>query len=458
MDVAGRRRAAAGRGADAGGALGGRARGGAAREVAMTPQALVEPARFGDRYTLIERVAVGGMAEIYRARQDAIAGFEKDVVIKRLKPELAGDDRVVDMFLDEARISAVLNHPNVVHVYDVGEAGGTPYIAMEYIAGEELTDLCRRGLQLGRFLPLPHAVELMRQAARGLGYIHAKRGKDGEPLDIVHCDISPTNLLVTEDGELKIIDFGIARSRHQRARDAAILPGKLSYMSPEQASRGPVDHRSDIFSLGVVLYEITLGRRLFKGKASDVVQRLREGDIPPPTFVRRDYPGPLEAVVMRALERHPEDRYETAYDMADELSEFLREADLRTGPLRIARYLDQLAAAAGGARRAELVAEAERRAAEAEDELDFDRGLFDGFRGAEGGSAEAAAEWDEVDEDTREIAAALGVAPDQLDRGGARVEALSAGRSGRIDGAAADAGGAAADAGGEGGAGAGGAS
>src|SRR5262249_8342396 len=159
------------------------------------------------------------------------------------------------------------------HVYDVDEHDGIPYIAMEYIVGEELNELCRRGIAHDRFLPLEHAVELMRQAAAGMGYFHAKRAADfgsgpdaGEPLEIVHLDISPSNLLVTQDGFLKIIDFGIARAKGLR-QPSEVLPGKLSYMSPEQAARQAIDHRSDVVSLGIVLYEITVGRRLFRGAA-----------------------------------------------------------------------------------------------------------------------------------------------------------------------------------------------
>jgi len=388
--------------------------------VSVRAQLLEEPVRFAERYTLLELIAVGGMAEIYRARQDAMAGFEKDVVIKRLKPELATDPRMVEMFLDEARISALLNHPNIVHVYDVGEQDGTPFIAMELIVGEELMQLCRRGLGLAKFLPLPHAVDLVRQAAQGMGYFHAKRGVRGEGLDIVHCDISPNNLLVTEDGGLKIIDFGIARARNQRYRDHGALPGKVSYMSPEQASMEPLDHRSDIFALGVVLYEITVGKRLFRGPADQVVQRVRECKIEPPTFVRQDYPGQLESVVMRALERHPDERYESAYDIADDLFEFLRDAGMKSGALRIARYLDVLNEASGGERRTELIAEAERGAADLEDDLDFDRGMFDAFQAHVGGTEEDATEWDEVDEVKEEVAAALGVSPDKLDSMGAK--------------------------------------
>jgi tRNA A-37 threonylcarbamoyl transferase component Bud32 len=371
-----------------------------------------EPVRFGDRYWLMRQLAVGGMAEIYLARQNAMAGFDKEVVIKRLKPELASDPRIVEMFLDEARIGALLNHPNIVHVYDVDEYEGVPFIAMEYIHGEELNQLCRRGLALGKFLPIEHAIELMRQAAAGMGYFQHRRDHR-DNLDIVHLDISPTNLLVTDDGNLKIIDFGIARARGQKFRDDAAIPGKLSYMSPEQAGRQRVDHRSDIFSLGVVLYEITVGRRLFKGPAAEVVKKLIDCEIQPPTFARRDFPGALESAVMRCLEKHPGDRYQSAYDLADDLEEVLRELKLHSGPVRIARYLDELVTSAGGAGRPELTPEAQQ--AGREEDLDFDSKIFDGYQAAapEAG-LQAAAEWDEYEEGDEGLAEALGMDLDQL--------------------------------------------
>jgi serine/threonine protein kinase len=370
----------------------------------------IDPMSFGGRYTLIRRLAVGGMAEIYLAKQAAMAGFEKEVVIKRLRQELADDPRIVEMFLDEAKIGAQLNHPNIVHVYDVDEHDGIPYIAMEYIVGEELNELCRRGISHGRFLPLEHAVELIRQAAAGMGYFHAKRAAEDSihasaPLEIVHLDISPSNLLVTQDGFLKVIDFGIARAKGQLSRND-VLPGKLSYMSPEQAGRTAVDHRSDIFSLGIVLYEITVGKRLFRGPAQDVVARLTEAQIEPPTFARRNFPPALESIVMRTLERHPEDRYQTAYDLADDLESFLRDERLHSGPVRIARYLDMLTIAAGGARRPELISEAEAKAGG--DELDFDSQVFDGFAPSEGAPGpEQAPLWEDVEQNDADIAAAL---------------------------------------------------
>lgn len=327
------------------------------------------------------------MAEIFLARQAAFAGFEKHVVIKRLRAELAGDPRIREMFLTEARIGAQLNHPNIVHVYDVDVHDGIPYIAMEYIVGEQLNQLCQRGISCGRFLPLPHAVELIRQAASGLGYVHAKRAPlvgqvdsamappEGEPLEIVHLDISPTNLLVTRDGFLKVIDFGIARTK---GAPADALPGKLSYMSPEQVSRATVDQRSDIFSLGIVLYEITVGKRLFRGAAADVVERLTAARVPPPTFARRDFPPALESIVMRALERYPEDRYQNAYELADDLEAFLADHRLQTGPVRIARYLNDLAANASGAVSPLPGADGADGADGDDDELNFDGYAFDG--------------------------------------------------------------------------------
>src|SRR5688500_16411890 len=266
-----------------------------------------------DRYRLLKPIATGGMAEIFLARQKALAGFEKDVVVKLLRDRYRGDARVLEMFLNEARIGAVLNHPNIVHVYDVGEHDKQPFIAMEYIHGEELSQLCRRGLELARFLPLEHAVDLVRQAAEALGYFHNKRDEHGHPLEIVHRDISPSNLIVTHDGVLKIIDFGIARASWADRRDPDGLeksvPGKYNYMSPEQVRGERVDHRSDIFSLGIVLYEITVGKRLFTGRPEEVMQKVTRGRIKPPTFIRRHFPPALERIVMRALEAHRDDRY-----------------------------------------------------------------------------------------------------------------------------------------------------
>ncbi len=379
------------------------------------------PVVLGDRYTLVRPLASGGMAEIFLARQKALAGFDKEVVVKLLKQRFRDDARVVEMFLEEARIGAVLNHPNIVHVYDVGEHDGVPFIAMELIHGEELSALCRRGLELGRFLPIQHAVDIVRQAAEGMGYFQAKRREDGESLDIVHRDISPSNLLVTQDGILKIIDFGIARARTEGGRSVEgrieeiekLVPGKANYMSPEQARGERVDHRSDLYSLGIVLYEITVGKRLFKGRPEEVIRKIIEGKIRPPTFVRQKFPPELEAIVLRALEGHPEERYQSAYELAADLEEYLAEAGLKSGPVRIAQYLDDLRAAEGGERRSELVLIGQAWVDDdAEDALDFDRQFAEVVRGEESEVGGRGSDWDDDDGD----------AVDEADETGPRVK------------------------------------
>jgi hypothetical protein len=230
----------------------------------------------------------------------------------------------------------------------------------------------------------------------------------GRPLRIVHRDVSPQNVLLSHAGEVKLVDFGIAKAT-MRVRQTAVgvIKGKYYYMSPEQAWGDPLDHRSDIFSLGIVLYEITVGRRLFRGPAQDVVRRLVEAQVEPPTFARRNFPPALESIVMRTLEKHPEDRYQTAYDLADDLESFLRDEKLHSGPVRIARYLDMLAIASGGTRRPELISEAEARRGDGDD-LDFDSQVFDGFAPREGAPGpEQAPLWEDVEQNEADVAAAL---------------------------------------------------
>ncbi|HEV3033067.1 MAG TPA: serine/threonine-protein kinase [Polyangia bacterium] len=294
------------------------------------------------RYRIVRHLASGGMAELYIARQEAMGGFEKEIVVKILQPRYAENPRVVQMFLDEARLAAKLNHQSIVHVYDVAEDGGMKYIAMEYIRGETLTEIVKHGLAAGKYLPLEHAVHVARQAAAGLAYAHTWREPDGHLMRIVHRDVSPTNILVTTEGQTKIVDFGIARAQDELREESGIRPGKASYMSPEQVRGEGVDTRSDIFSLGVILYELALGQRLFRGPAEVVMKRIAAEKVAPPTAVRRDFPPALELIIMRALEKRPEDRYQSAEDMRVDLEEFLADEGLRTGSRRVALYMKEI--------------------------------------------------------------------------------------------------------------------
>ena len=282
------------------------------------------------------------MAELFIAQQEAMGGFEKPVVLKLLQPRYAENPRVVTMFLDEARLAAKLNHPSIVHVYDVADEGGMKYIAMEYIHGETVADIVKRGLAVNNYLPLEHAVHIVRQTAAGLAYAHERREPDGHVLRIVHRDVSPTNILVSFEGQTKIVDFGIARAQDELREESGTRPGKASYMSPEQVRGEPADYRSDIFSLGIILYELTLCQRLYRGAPEVMMRKIVDEKVTPPTAINRDYPPTLELIVMRALEKRPEDRYQSAEEMSHDLEEFLEESGLRSGNRRMALYMQEL--------------------------------------------------------------------------------------------------------------------
>jgi Protein kinase domain len=330
------------------------------------------------RYRIVRHLASGGMAELYIARQEAMGGFEKEIVLKMLQGRYAEHPRVVSMFLDEARLAAKLNHPSIVHVYDVADEDGVKYIAMEYIHGETLIDIIKRGIAVDRYLPLEHAVHVVRQSAAGLAYAHGRREPDGRLLRIVHRDVSPTNILVSYEGQTKIVDFGIARIQDELRDESGIRPGKSSYMSPEQVRGEGADYRSDIFSLGIILYEITVGQRLYRGPAAEVMTRIVEDKILPPTAVKRDFPPALELIVMRALEKRPDDRYQSAEEMRVDLEEFLADEGLRTGTRRMGMYMNEIFApespvSSAGVEAARGYGEAAARPVEESEELNFDR-------------------------------------------------------------------------------------
>lgn len=302
----------------------------------------IEPTPFGDKYVLVEHIATGGMAEIYRAQYAGIEGFAKELVVKTLREEFAARQEVVEMFLDEARMAATLTHNNVVHTYDLGELASEYFIAMELLKGEELVQVLRTSLQVGRPLSLELGVGIIMQSCEGLHYVHTRTDDTGRPLGLVHRDINPTNIHISYDGTCKILDFGIAATRASAVAKKGQVAGKLAYMAPEQLSGAAIDHRADIFALGVVLYEMTLGRRLFRGRRDEVARRVLEGDIPPPTFVDPQFPPALEAIIMKALEVDPADRYLNCDHLYRDLDGYLQEEGLSCNSRKISAMMAEL--------------------------------------------------------------------------------------------------------------------
>jgi serine/threonine protein kinase len=297
------------------------------------------------RYSLVAKIAVGGMAEIWLARQAGPRGFEKVVVIKKVLEAFTHDPEFVEMFLDEARIAAQLNHPGIVQIYDLGEEAGSYFIAMEYIPGENLAAVVRAGNKAAKPLPLHLGMRMMSGAADALAHAHTKTGLNGKPLDVVHRDVSPQNLIITYDGVLKIVDFGIAKATTRASHTIGNqLKGKLSYLSPEQARGQPVDARSDIFALGILLFEVATRTRLFHFE--EPLKALKEigGEEPLPTARGRnpEVPEALDAIISRALSRDVKARYQTARELQQALEEWLRTWPQPSGTTDVAGYMQEL--------------------------------------------------------------------------------------------------------------------
>jgi serine/threonine-protein kinase len=297
------------------------------------------------RYSLLSRIAVGGMAEIWLARQVGPKGFEKFVVIKRILDGLGTDPEFVGMFLDEARIAAQLNHPHIVQIFDLGEEAGAFYIAMEYLPGENLSTVARTGAKMGKPLPIPYAVRIVADIAEGLGYAHTKTGPDGQLLGIVHRDVSPQNLLVTYDGVVKVLDFGIAKAAsRESATLAGQVKGKAAYMSPEQARGGTIDPRSDIFSLGIILFEVVTRSRLFQFNDQFAALAAVASNDPIPLAHERNpsVPENLSRIIAQALAREPAQRFATARHFQNALEEWLRSQPEVPGSAELGSYMAQV--------------------------------------------------------------------------------------------------------------------
>ncbi|WP_437634151.1 protein kinase domain-containing protein [Sorangium sp. So ce854] len=314
------------------------------------------------RYRLLKKIGMGGMAEIWVASVAGISGVRKICVVKQILPHLADSPEFVRMFLDEARIAATLDHPNLVQMYDIEEVDGVPVIAMEYLHGEDLRTIKKSLRSANRRMPVEHAITIAVGVAAGLHYAHEKVGFDGKPLNIIHRDVSPHNVFVTYDGAVKILDFGIAKAanRVNETRDGA-LKGKVPYMSPEQCTSERLDRRSDIYSVGILLYEMTTGSRLFRRGATEfeLMRAIVEDPVMPPSQVCDDYPPELERIVLRCLERDRDRRYPTARDLQIDLEAFAREGRLATSALALSSFMSELFGQRVEAWRGALASEAE---------------------------------------------------------------------------------------------------
>ena len=298
-----------------------------------------EPEVFG-QYHLLEKIATGGMAEVYRARLEGAMGFEKILVIKRILDTLAKDEEFKDLFQTEAKIAALLSHVNIVQVFELGEVNGSLYIATEHVNGIDLARLASRARPMGEF-PVSLALFIVGEVLRALQFAHTAE-HEGKPLHVVHCDISPQNVLLSHAGEVKLTDFGISRAAIQQGNQD-VIRGKYAYMSPEQVEARPLDGRSDLFSLGIVLYELLTGRRLFKARTRDeTLARVRRAEVPSPRGFRPEISEDLEEFLLKTLARLRDDRWANASEMNDAIAQLIVREGHRATNNDLASYLREV--------------------------------------------------------------------------------------------------------------------
>jgi len=301
-----------------------------------------EPKQFG-KYQLLERVAVGGMAELYRAKVTGDHGFEKLVAIKKILPHLTDEGNLVKAFIDEAKLAAFLQHESIVQIYDFGSMDGEYFIAMEYLFGKDLRRLIHKARENAAPLSLENALYIISRICSGLDYSHNLKDLQGKPLNIIHRDINPQNIFITYEGQVKIIDFGIAKAAsHNSTTHEGLIKGKLAYMSPEQANGQTIDRRSDIFSTGIILYELLAGTRMFQGETMYIYTQVRDAAYEPLQNLVPDLPGKLHEVVQRALAKHPDDRYQSCAEMLADLEECIFDLSVRPKVRSFADFVKDL--------------------------------------------------------------------------------------------------------------------
>ncbi|HEY5950422.1 MAG TPA: serine/threonine-protein kinase, partial [Kofleriaceae bacterium] len=288
-----------------------------------------QPVPFG-KYLLLDRISVGGMAEVFKAKSYGVEGFEKIIAIKRILPTMGEDRDFIKMFIDEAKIAGQLAHANICQIFELGRIDGSHFIAMEYIWGKDLLQIQNRLRKTKQPMPIQMASFVIAKVLEGLDYAHRKRDPLGRPLEIVHRDCSPQNVLVSYEGEVKVIDFGIAKATSRNSRTmAGVLKGKFGYMSPEQVRGLPLDRRSDIFAIGTMLYECLTGERLFQGETDfSTLEKVRNVDIAAPRAVNPAIPEAVERIILKALAKDVEDRYQWCSEMLADLQAYLMSQDV----------------------------------------------------------------------------------------------------------------------------------
>lgn len=303
----------------------------------------MEPVKFG-KYSLLNRIAAGGMAEIFLGSYIDIEGNTKYIAIKKLLPNLSEDPDFIQMFLDEARIAALLFHPNICQILDVGAVDKQYFIAMEYLYGKDLRQIMKKIASFSTIIPMSLVIRIISDLCAGLHHAHLKVDNKGNPLKIIHRDVSPPNIIITYDGIAKIIDFGIAKAETKIYQTrVGVLKGKYSYMSPEQVTGMDLDYRSDIFSVGIILYELTTGRRLFKLDTDILIlQAISEGNVPPPSSVIPNFPQELEEIILKTLNRDREKRFQTCKELQNALETFAVKNSLISTPQELSDFLRKI--------------------------------------------------------------------------------------------------------------------
>jgi serine/threonine protein kinase len=301
-----------------------------------------KPVKFG-RYLLLDRINVGGMAEVFRGKMQGVQGFERMVALKRILPNIAADPDFIEMFVDEAKLAVQLQHANIAQIFDLGTVEEAYYIAMEYVSGTDLRSMWDRARQRNRLLPIAMSCHVIQKACEGLDAAHRKKDENGEDLGLVHRDVSPQNVLISFEGEVKVIDFGIAKAANKVSKtQAGVLKGKFGYMSPEQVRGVDLDNRSDIFAIGIVLYELLVGDRLFLGESDfSTLEKVRNVEMVPPTRLNKNLSPHLERIVMKALAKTREDRYRYASEMAEDLQRYLFSTNQPFSRTDMQRYMAQ---------------------------------------------------------------------------------------------------------------------